>query len=93
VPSSDPVQRFEDILENISRIEGYTAGMDADSFVNDARTYDAVERCLERISEAAKKLGIFAEEKCPGIPWPEIRALGNFCAMNTIESKASGCGW
>ena len=39
--------------------------------------YDAVERCLERISEAAKKLGTDAEHLCPGIPWPQIRALGN----------------
>jgi uncharacterized protein with HEPN domain len=77
VPSKDPIQRFEDILENIVRIEEFTAGMDLAAFVNDFKTTDATERCLQRISEAAKKLGSVAEELCPSAAWPEIRALGN----------------
>jgi len=32
---------------------------------------------LERISEAAKKLGDVAEQLCPGIPWAKVRAVGN----------------
>jgi uncharacterized protein with HEPN domain len=80
VPSSDPVQRLEDILENIIRIEKYTADMDCTSFLEDHKTYDAVERCLERISEAATKLAGAAEVMCPGIPWFAIRSLGNFSA-------------
>lgn len=43
----------------------------------DPKTRDAVERCLERISEAAAKLGDEAGELVPGQPWSEIRALGN----------------
>lgn len=39
--------------------------------------YDAVERCLERISEAPAKLGELAPALVPGQPWREIRALGN----------------
>jgi uncharacterized protein with HEPN domain len=31
VPSSDPIQWFEDILENIDRIEQYTQGLDVDA--------------------------------------------------------------
>ena len=77
MPSKDPVQRFEDILVNIERIEAYTQDLDCASFLADHKTYDAVERCLG-ISEAAKKLGPEAEELCPGIPWPQLRSLGNF---------------
>jgi uncharacterized protein with HEPN domain len=77
VPSRDPVQRFEDILENIVRIEEFTAGMDLTAFTEDLKTSNAAERCLERISEAAKKLGGVAEELCPTIPWPQLRAMGN----------------
>ena len=77
MPSKDPVQRFQDILENVSRIEVYTAGMNTEQFLEDL-TYDAVERYLERISEAAKKLGDEAEVLCPGIAWPQLRALGTF---------------
>lgn len=38
---------------------------------------DAVERCLQRIAGAARKLGDQAETYAPGMPWPQIRALGN----------------
>ena len=78
MPSKDPIQRFEDILENINRIEDFTAGMDLTAFVEDLKTSNATERCLERISEAAKKLGDAAEQFCPAIPWPHVRAIGNF---------------
>jgi uncharacterized protein with HEPN domain len=77
VPSKDPTQRFEDILQNIALIEEFTAGMDCIAFARDAKTSNAVERCLERISEAARKLDDVAEELCPEIPWPSIRSLGN----------------
>ena len=51
--------------------------MNEGSFREDQKTYDAVERCLERISEAAAKLGDLAVTLVPGQPWQEIRALGN----------------
>jgi uncharacterized protein with HEPN domain len=78
VPPSDPIQRFEDILENISRIERYTSKIGLPEFVQDNKTYDAVERCLERMSEASKKIGDEAESLCPGVPWAQLRGLGNF---------------
>jgi uncharacterized protein with HEPN domain len=77
VPSKDPLLRFEDILENIVRIEEFTAGMDLQTFTEDLKTRDAAERCLERISEAARKLDALAEELCPAIRWPQVRAIGN----------------
>ena len=78
MPSKDPTQRFEDILENIALIEQFTAGMDLTAFTEDLKTSNAVERYLERISEAARKLGGAAEELCPAIPWPQLRGIGNF---------------
>jgi len=42
VPSKDPVQRFEEILVNIERIEAYTQDLDCGSFLADHKTYDAV---------------------------------------------------
>ncbi len=78
MPSKDPIQRFEDILENVILIEEFTKGMDLNSFLNDFKTRNATERCLERISEAAKELGDVAEELCPDVPWANVRALGNF---------------
>jgi uncharacterized protein with HEPN domain len=43
----------------------------------DRKTYDAVGRCLERISEAAAKLGDMALHLMPDQPWQKIRAFGN----------------
>jgi uncharacterized protein with HEPN domain len=42
-----------------------------------AEKRDAIERCLERISEAASKLGTMAEALMPDQHWQGIRALGN----------------
>jgi uncharacterized protein with HEPN domain len=78
VPSNDPIQRFQDILDNIEKIERYTGSMDAVVFRQGGIAPDAVERCFERICEAAKKLGSLAEELCPGIRWHGIRGFGNF---------------
>jgi uncharacterized protein with HEPN domain len=66
-----------DIIENAERVEGYVAGMDRSAFERDGRTRDAVERCLERICEAAHRLGERAEELMPGQPWGDIRGMGN----------------
>jgi uncharacterized protein with HEPN domain len=77
VPSRDPKPLLEDILEHIARIERYASGLDEQGFLLDDKTRDAIERNVQRISEAAVRLGAQAEELCPGIPWPDIRGIGN----------------
>ena len=75
MPSSRPDIRFLDILDNIRLIQSYVEGMDRVAFDADSRTRDAVERCLERLSEAATKLGQQAEQLAPGMPWRAVRAF------------------
>jgi uncharacterized protein with HEPN domain len=78
VPSEhDLADTLADIIENIERVETYLAGMDRQSFERDGKTRDAVERCLERICEAAHRLGERAAEHMPGQPWGDIRGMGN----------------
>ena len=77
MPSDKPARRLQDIIENAKAILRYTAGMDLAAFRGDRRTCDAVERCLERISEAAVKLGDLAPILVPDQPWQSVRALGN----------------
>lgn len=67
-----------DILESIERIERFTAGMDITAFSEDEKTISAVERELQKISEAAIRLGDDAEKLCPGPPWRDIRGIGNW---------------
>ena len=54
MPSDKPARRLEDIIENAQAIQHYVASTDVLAFEQDQKTYDAVERCLERISEAAQ---------------------------------------
>ena len=53
----DPADSLADIVENAERIEGYLVGMDREQLGRDGLTRDAVERCLERVCEAAHRLG------------------------------------
>ena len=79
MPSSRPEIRFSDILENIALIEAYVVGLDQALFTRDRRTRDAVERCLQRISEAALKLGTQAEQLAPGPPWSSVSEGSRQC--------------
>jgi len=75
--SSDPARRLRDILDNISRIRSHMQGIAAQQFVADHKTQDAVERCLERICEAARKLGDIFDAKYPEVEFPKLRQLGS----------------
>jgi len=78
VPSRhDPAECIAAIIANAGRIETYIAGMDRDSFESNELVRDAVERCLERICEAAHRLGESAATLMPDQPWADIRGMGN----------------
>lgn len=51
--------------------------MDLTAFEENRLVYDAVERCLERIAEAAAKLGDMTVHLMPDQPWRKNRAFGN----------------
>ena len=78
MPFSDPRQAFKDILENIGRIERFTAGLDEHSFKDNEQTVFAVQYALLVISEAAMRLGEQAQQLAPEQPWQSIRGLGNW---------------
>jgi uncharacterized protein with HEPN domain len=71
------VDCLQDIIDNIARIERYVEGLDQDRLRADDLRHDAVERCLERICEAAFRLGDRANALLPAHPWPDIRGMGN----------------
>jgi len=73
----EPATCLADILENVDRINTYVLDMDRESLGRDGRTRDAVERCLERICEAAFRLGDQAVILMPDQPWRDIRGMGN----------------
>jgi uncharacterized protein with HEPN domain len=77
LPSSKRLDRLNDIIDNCDRIARHVAGMSREAYFADEKTTDAVERCLQRISEAAYKLGTYIDEIYPGSPWKEARGIGN----------------
>lgn len=76
--SSDRVaQRLADILENIERIESHIRGTTKKKFLNDDLLNDGVERCLERIAEAARKIGDRFDDNYTEIDLHALRRLGS----------------
>jgi uncharacterized protein with HEPN domain len=77
LPSDQPLLRLYDIFENVDRIRRYTKDYTFDDFASDPKCQDAVERCLLRISEAARKLEGVVDMIAPEQPWADVRAVGN----------------
>jgi uncharacterized protein with HEPN domain len=68
---------LEDILQAISRIREYTAGLSAAAFAVDAKTLDAVVRNLEVIGEAARALPEAIRSQHPEVDWKKTVGLRN----------------
>jgi uncharacterized protein with HEPN domain len=78
VSSEQVGQRLTDIIENIDRIDHYLGSMAIEAFVADPLTADAVERCLQRITEAVIKIGTDRMAAlAPEVPVAKVRAVGN----------------
>jgi len=50
--------------------------MDRQAFEQSDWARDAVERCIERVCEAASRLDHRAEELMPGQPWGDVFEIG-----------------
>ena len=69
--------RLRHILEAISAIEEYTAGLDATRYAENRLVVDAVERNLERLSEASRHIPADVKARFPEIPWRQVADVGN----------------
>lgn len=68
---------LEHIAEALDDIATLIAGVDRDGFIADRLKQRAVERCLEIVSEASRKLPADLKESHPTIPWRAIAGIGN----------------
>ena len=66
---------LEDILEAITKIRRYTAGLSHDEFSKDEKTIDAIVRNLEVIGEAVKKVPAKVRSKHQQVDWKKIAGL------------------
>ena len=66
-----------DIRDNIRLAQQFVAGLTYEEFTKDLRTFYAFARCLEIISEAARRLPASARNRHPELPWRAIMGAGN----------------
>jgi uncharacterized protein with HEPN domain len=72
---SDPADSLNDILENILKIESFTADIDFANFeADDMRAYATI-RALEIIGEAVKQVPQDIRDQYPDIPWRSVARM------------------
>jgi uncharacterized protein with HEPN domain len=79
--------RLEHILTAIAAIETYTSGKQEADFVIDRLLIDAVERNIERISEASRHIPEALKVKYPHLPWRAIAGIGNILRHDYPHTK------
>ncbi len=71
-----PIARLTDIIEAIEPIQSDMAGVTLDAFEADRRKRWPVERGIEIISEASRRLPPSMKDRHPEIPWPKVAGIG-----------------
>ncbi|MGH6897621.1 MAG: HepT-like ribonuclease domain-containing protein [Geminicoccaceae bacterium] len=77
MPRAPVSDRLRHILEAIARIETLTAGKTFEEYAADWITRDAVERNLERVSEASRHIPSELKAQHKSIRWRAVAGLGN----------------
>ncbi len=73
---------LSDILFNIDLAQDFARGFDYERFLADIRTFYAITRCLEIISEASRRLSPEMKARHPHIPWRQVSGAGNIYRHN-----------
>jgi len=72
------------MLDAISKIEEYTAGMDEPAFLSDDKTKDSVVRQLEVVGMAANQVSRPFQTAHSSLPWREIVGMRNKVAHDYL---------
>jgi uncharacterized protein with HEPN domain len=85
--AKDPGIYATHMLDAIANIEADIAGHDLDSFRADRRAKQLVERNLEILSEASRRLPEAMKAKENGIDWVSIAGIGNVLRHDYHQSQ------
>ena len=80
------------IQDNAALARSFVADMAPDVFAADRRTFYAVTRCLEIISEAARRLHGAQQDRFPNLEWRQIEDSDNVFRMSTSMSLRAAYG-
>ena len=75
--AAELASRLQDILEAIATIGEYTRDKTFDHYAAERMLRDAVERNVERISEASRHIPDHLKARHSEIPWPQVAGIGN----------------
>jgi len=78
MPSERTIQALQSIELHTVEARAFVEGMTREQFREDRRTFHAVVRCLEIISEASRRLTDDLKARHPALPWRDIADAGNF---------------
>jgi uncharacterized protein with HEPN domain len=82
--SSDRVrQRLFDIRDNILHARAFVGSLTAREFAQDPKSFYAVVRAIEIISEASRHLPPEMKVRHPTVDWVAVRDAGNVTGMAT----------
>jgi uncharacterized protein with HEPN domain len=79
-PDTEDMARLWDMLDAARTAIEYTRGLRFEDFLKDRRTRDAVERNLEIVGEAARRVSPETRANFPDIPWRSMIGLRNVLA-------------
>lgn len=65
------------LADAIQRMRDFAEGMAYEDCLKDPKTRFALERCVEIISEAARRMPQELQEEHPDIPWDDIKGIGS----------------
>ena len=71
-----------DIRDNAQYARQFVEGLTFEAFKEDRKTFYAVTRALEIISEAARRLPDELRDRHPALPWRAIMGAGNVYRHN-----------
>jgi uncharacterized protein with HEPN domain len=77
MPSDHTRLALFDIRDNAQLAREFVDGLSEDAFEADRRTFYAVTRCLEIISEACRRLPPELRDRHSDLPWRAIMGAGN----------------
>jgi uncharacterized protein with HEPN domain len=77
MPARSPVPSLTDIVETIERVQDALRNIELEAFANDWQVRWVVERGIEIISEASRRLPGDMKARHPAIPWQKVAGIGN----------------
>lgn len=77
MPSRSPALRLADRMEAIELVRADLATSSLEAFAADTRQRWIVERGLEIVSEASRRLPEALKRRHPAIPWRKVAGIGN----------------